>query len=83
MNSGNEEKTSQLRMPLGTASGRMKKSLMFMLAEKLNLTSCFRCQKKIEMVDDFSIDHKIDWLHSPDPVGLFFDLGASPSERGQ
>lgn len=71
---GAEDKTKQLGMPIGTASGRLRKELLFQLARKCGLTNCFRCGKEIAMAEDLSIDHKKPWLHSEDPKGLFFDL---------
>lgn len=70
----NKKKAEQLGMPLGTASGRLKKNLLFKLIQLQELDICFQCGKKIENVDDLSIEHKVPWLDSDDPVGLFFDL---------
>jgi hypothetical protein len=58
----------------GTASSRLRKSIMFDLAQKLNLCTCFRCSKEIDNVDDFTIDHKINWRKSDNSVELFFNL---------
>lgn len=70
----NEEKARQLGMPFGTASHRLRKRLMFFLAEKCGKTICFRCGRPIESAEELSIDHKEDWLHSQNPEQLFFDL---------
>lgn len=48
--------------------------LLFHLAKKLGLTSCFRCGTEIENLKDFSIEHKKEWETSETPVELFFDL---------
>ncbi len=62
----------QLGMPFGTASGRLLKQLLLHLAKQLNLDSCFQCGKRIEVANQFSIEHKRPWLDvSPD---LFWDL---------
>lgn len=58
----------------GTASAILKKNLLFVFAQKLQLDYCFQCGAKIETVEEFSVEHKKSWLDSPDPVGLFFDL---------
>ena len=59
-------------MHFSTADGRLKKQILFMLVQKCNMDTCYRCGKKIERVEDFSIDHKESWLNV-DPV-LFWDL---------
>jgi hypothetical protein len=48
--------------------------LLFDFAGKLGLLLCFRCFKPIESVDQFSIEHKIAWLGTDDPIKYFFDL---------
>lgn len=68
------KKAEILRMPLGTAGGRLRKSIMFKLAQMAGQDVCFRCQAKIATVDEFSIEHKINWMDHADPVGTFFDL---------
>lgn len=67
------KKKKQLGMPIGTASNRLVKSLLFEFAQKLSLTACYRCHQPIKGPDDMSIDHKVDWLDSNDPISLFFD----------
>jgi hypothetical protein len=71
---GNKIKHEKLGMPFGTANGRLKKLLIYDLANKLELLNCFRCGKKILSVNDFSIDHKKSWLYSNNPVKYFFDV---------
>ena len=58
-------------MPVGTAQGRLRKLVMFDLIQKLNLDTCYRCGKKIESVEELSLDHKQSWL---DQHELFWDL---------
>lgn len=38
------------------------------------MDNCFQCGEPIETVEDFSIEHKVPWLDSEDPVKMFFDL---------
>jgi len=71
---GNEAKTAQLGVPFGTASGRLRKILLYDMAKRLNEDTCYRCKLKIINIDDFSIDHKINWLHSGRAVELFFNI---------
>ncbi len=61
-------------MPIGTASHRLRKSVMFALLKELNKNFCFRCGAEIQNVDELSIDHKQDWLNSDDPLGNFFNI---------
>lgn len=59
-------------MPFGTASSKLRKLIMFSLVQKLGEDSCYKCKKKIEYVEDFSIEHKRPWLHVS--ADLFWDL---------
>jgi len=70
----NNKRAEQLGMPIGTASNRLRKMILFSLIQELHRNICFRCSKPIENIDDFSIEHKIAWLDSENPIGLFFDL---------
>jgi len=70
----NCKKKSQLGMPIGTASARLKKSIMFSMAQRLGLDFCFQCSARIEKVEEFSVEHKVPYLDSENPVDLFFDL---------
>ena len=71
-NKTNKIKSEQLGMSFGAACNKLRKSIMFHLLKKLEENICFRCNKKIEIADDLSIDHKKDWLHNN--VDLFWDL---------
>lgn len=74
MSNSKLKKTAQLGVNISTASGVLRKQIMFHLAQKCGLDTCFKCGKKIADVDDFTIEHKIPWLDSEDPVKLFFDM---------
>lgn len=69
-----KEKSEQLGMSYGKAGNILRKNIMFELAKRCNMDTCHRCGEKIEHIDQFSIEHKINWLHSDDPVGLFFGM---------
>jgi len=61
-----------LGMDYGSARQKLVKNLLFTFAKRLSMDICYRCNKPIDNIDDFSIDHKKSWLHnSPD---LFFDV---------
>ena len=66
-----KKKAKQLGMNPSTASNRLVKDLLFRFgAESLD---CYRCGEELER-ENFSIDHKVPWLDSDDPLGLYFDL---------
>lgn len=68
------KKREQLGMDDSTASHKLRKLILFSLVQQTAQDVCFRCQTKIETVKDFSIEHKIPWLDSNNPVNTFFDL---------
>ncbi len=70
----NRNKDKQLKMSHGTAANRLRKMILFKLIQQLTLDSCFQCGKIISDITNLSIEHKIPWLNSSDPIGLFFDL---------
>ena len=74
MKKNNSKKLEQLGMPIGTASGRLKKNIIFNLLKRLGENFCFQCSAEIESVDELSIEHKIPYLDSQDPRDLFFNL---------
>lgn len=74
MPSKKEVEKSQLGMAKGTAANKLRKMLLFNLIQRCGLDTCHRCGGKIETLRELSIEHKQAWLHSEDPVGLYFDL---------
>lgn len=66
--------TLQLGMNFCTAQGRLRKLLLFSLVQRLSMNTCFRCNQPIATSAELSMEHKIPWLHSTNPVQLFFDL---------
>ena len=70
----NKKKSDQLGMAIGTASARLRKRILFSLIQETGKDICYQCGKRIEKIGDLSIEHKIPWLNSDDPIGLFFDL---------
>ena len=67
-------KSQLLGMPFGTANGRLRKQIMFHLVQRLGLDICYRCNKEISVVSEFSLEHIKAWQSSEDPVQTFFDL---------
>lgn len=64
-----------LGMPIGTATNRLKKELMFVLAQRCGMDICFRCECKIETSFDLSVDHMDPWQSAAEPTARFFDVG--------
>lgn len=72
MKADNKGKAVKLGMPFGTASARLRKTLLFQMAKELKRTACYRCGKEIENESEFSIEHKEAWFNAADPVERFF-----------
>lgn len=64
--------TLQLGMNAVTANGRLQRRVLFMLVQKAGMDTCYRCGKKIERLEDLSLDHKEPWFDI-DPA-LYWDL---------
>jgi hypothetical protein len=69
-----KRKKEQLGIDPGTAANRLSRKILYYLGDKLDMQWCYHCGAKIDNVKDMSIEHKIPWLHSEDPVGLYFDI---------
>lgn len=63
---------SQLGMPHGTATSKLRKIILFNFAQRLKEDICFKCGKQIETVDELSIEHKLPWEGRS--TSLFWDL---------
>lgn len=68
------KKKQQLGMDAGAASLQLKKSILFFLAQKCGMDICFQCGKKIEYINEFTVEHKTPYLNSADPLDLYFDM---------
>ena len=71
---GTDEKTIQLGMPIGTATNRLRKTILFSLLAKHAENYCSKCSVLIASPDELSIEHIEPWLHTADPLATFFDL---------
>lgn len=69
---GNASKAAFLGMSFGTASGRLRKQILFKYVRMAGDHFCFKCGKEIESVDDLSIEHKEPWQNRS--VEAFWDL---------
>ena len=74
MTKGNEKKKRILGMPYGTAFNKLRKLLMFKLAQEAGKDICCRCGEKIETAEEFSIEHIVPWLNSDNPQENFWNL---------
>ena len=74
VNTHSFRKSRLLGLPIGTATHRLRKTIMFMMAQKLGLDTCHCCRQKIETANVFSIEHKESWQLSDNPYEKFFDL---------
>jgi hypothetical protein len=74
MDRSNRKRKKQLGVSFGTACARLRKAVMFQLAQETHRDVCFRCGKLISTIEDFSLDHKHPWLDAENPGKMFFDL---------
>lgn len=68
-----KKKSEQLGMNPGTANYQLTRSILFDLVCQLGKDTCYHCEEKI-LKDEFSIEHKVPWLDSDNPIDMFFDL---------
>lgn len=66
------KKREQLGFPIGTATHRLRKLVIFELVQQVGRDCCFRCGLKIESAADIVMDHKVPWLDNS--AELFWDL---------
>ncbi len=69
-----QKRAELLGMSFGAASNILRKSILFKLAGILDLLYCYRCGKIIELIKDFSIEHKNSWMSTANPKEAYFDL---------
>jgi len=71
-----EENAKSLGMTAGEFRKKhrsMKRRLYFSLIEKAGMNICFQCGKPMTY-EDYSIEHKVPWLHADNALELFEDL---------
>ncbi len=61
-------------MPNGTAAARLRKSILFHIIKKAGDNICYQCGMEIIYEDELSIEHKLPWLDSHNPVELYFSI---------
>ena len=65
------QRAELLGMPYGTAEKRLRKAIIYELAQQTGKCVCRWCSSSIESPDDFSVVHVQDWQDDPDS---FWDL---------
>jgi hypothetical protein len=70
----NQVKSRILGMTYGKAQHRLRKSIMFMLAQRCSMDICHQCGKRIDTESEISIEHIVAWEKSNDPLKSFSDL---------
>ncbi len=68
----NDKRSSQLGMPHGTATQRLRKLVLFDLLKRHNENTCYRCGNPIKSPDELSMEHKIPWIDKD--IALFWYL---------
>lgn len=68
-----QKKKDQLGMNPSTAQARLLKDILFKLVVDTNQDNCYHCGEPLDR-ESFSIEHKVPWLDSENPLDLFFDL---------
>ncbi len=68
-----KKKSEQLGMNPSTASGRLVKDVLWKLIVEAGQNMCYACSEEMTR-ETFSVEHKVPWLDSENPVGLYFDL---------
>lgn len=66
-------KQAQLGMNPSTAANKLLKDILWSFIVKNNQNFCHRCSLEMDR-ESFSIEHITPWLHSEDPLKLFFDI---------
>lgn len=67
------KKKEQLGMSHSTASHRLIKDIIFGFICETGINKCFQCGEPMTR-ENYSIEHKVPWLDSENPVELFFNL---------
>lgn len=68
------KKSQQLKENISTAQARLYRDILWDLVVKTNQNTCFHCSKEMTR-ETFSVEHKIPWLDSSDPITLFYSIG--------
>jgi hypothetical protein len=61
-------------MSLSAATHKLRKLLLFEAMRELNKLNCFQCGETISSVDSFTVEHKVPWRLTENPMDVYFDL---------
>ncbi len=67
------KRNMQLGMNHSTASNRLVKDILYSLIVETGKDICYQCNEKIKR-ENLSIEHKVPWLDSENPLEMYFDL---------
>jgi len=56
------------------ARNELHRTLLFHFIKELKKDICYRCGEKINTIEDFTIDHKENWIGGDDPKKLFYSI---------
>lgn len=68
------KKSELLGMNFSKASYQLLRLILFDFVKITNQNNCYRCNKEINSVKELSVEHKISWQSSHEPLKTFFDL---------
>lgn len=74
MGADNKKKSELLGEVFSSARGRLTRMILFQFVVETNKNICFQCGKKIEKLEDLSIEHKTPWMGAENPRETFYDL---------
>lgn len=69
-----QSKSDKLGIPIGTARARLIKEILWKYVKLSGDDFCYRCGHQILDTSELSVEHKIPWGISDNPVNLYFDL---------
>lgn len=67
-------KSDFLGESFGTARNRLQRQLLFKYVHLAGDDICYVCNKQIDCIEDFTVEHKEPWLHRENGVRKFWDL---------
>ncbi len=74
MGKGSKDKSVKLGMSYSKAAHRLRRKILFTLAKRCGMTKCYRCDEEITDEVSLSVEHKIGWQYSEDPIKMFWDI---------
>ncbi len=69
-----KKRDKQLGKPFTSCRAVLDRLILFNLLKRLEENFCYRCEKEIKSVNEFSVEHKISWVDSDNPKELFWSM---------